>query len=108
MRQCSVLGTARGLEGVMEGGDAKTRGARAKTAPVGRFGDVFLFNKNPPILTELDAADTLDMGIGIWIVGGDCDTLTDHFKPENTSKLTLTTRFVWDGTQCEETKKRNM
>ena len=49
------------------------------------------------MLTELDAADTLGMGIGIWIVGGDCDTLTDHFQRENTtSKLTLTTRFVWD------------
>ena len=48
------------------------------------------------MLTELDAADTLDMSIGIWIVGGDCDTLTDHCYPKNTSKLTLASRFVWD------------
>ena len=54
-------------------------GAELRMAPVGRCGYVFLFNKKLPMLTELDAADTLDMSIGIWIVGGVCDTLADRF-----------------------------
>jgi hypothetical protein len=64
--------------------------------PVGRFGHVFLFNKKLPMLTELDAADTLDMRIGILNVSGVCDTLADHFYRENTLTLSLASRFVWD------------
>jgi hypothetical protein len=77
-------------------------GAELRMAPVGRFGHVFVFNEKLPMVTELDAADTLDMSIGIWIVGGVCDTLADHFYRKNTSKLSLASRFVWDQPDVHE------